>query len=526
MEERSNHASDTSKTERVNPTDKSFLEIGQELCLLLKAAAFRISSAFWNLVPLTWHKTVKCGLKLSLVTILVILAFVIGWYASKSKYGADDYTEQNVVSDSDLAGECNSNKKDANSCDMYYRCENGRYQHKHCPKFHNFDPHKLQCVWIHQSSCGKEEKDDGVVAPDIPESGAIPTLRQALAAEEMLTNHGDISVIKARLITLPSDDVELVEPGRRDNPANTKLVESIISSSDWDYLFPKRHPSYSYTNFLRAIAKFPAVCYASNPAVCRKVLATMFAHFTQETGDHNPSLQIPEWRQGLVHVQELGCDGRDCGYSANCGSNQWTARAWPCGKDDGGGFLSYHGRGAKQLSYNYNYGQFSTAMYGDSRYLLDNPHLVADTWLNFASAVWFFATPQPPKPSMLGVVEGDWKPNQSDLRSGLRVGFGLTTNIINGGIECGKGTETQQARNRVDYFRNFAKFLRVEVMGELGCARMKSFDASGSSIPTYWEQDWSTKYKCKLVSYQTPYSALIEGEYIKCVQDKFKITLS
>ena len=163
------------------------------------------------------------------------------------------------------------------------------------------------------------------------------------------------------------------------------------------------------------------------------------------------------------------------------------------------------------------------------RYLLDNPHLVADTWLNFASAVWFFATPQPPKPSMLGVVEGDWKPNQSDLRSGLRVGFGLTTNIINGGIECGKGTETQQARNRVDYFRNFAKFLRVEVMGELGCARMKSFDASGSSsgaIPTYWEQDWSTKYKCKLVSYQTPYSALIEGEYIKCVQDKFKIKLS
>ena len=28
------------------------------------------------------------------------------------------------------------------------------------------------------------------------------------------------------------------------------------------------------------------------------------------------------------------------------------------------------------------------------------PELVADTWLNFASAFWFFVTPQPPKPSM------------------------------------------------------------------------------------------------------------------------------
>ena len=167
-------------------------------------------------------------------------------------------------------------------------------------------------------------------------------------------------------------------------------------------------------------------------------------------------------------------------------------------------------------------------MYGDIRYLLDNPHLVADTWLNLASAVWFFATPQPPKPSMLGVVEGDWKPNQADLSGGLRAGFGLTTNIINGGIECGKGTETQQARNRVEYFRNFAKYMGVQMEGELGCGKMKKFGGAGTSagaVSTYWEQDWLTKYKCKLVNYQTPYSALVEGEYVKCIQEKFKVQL-
>ena len=34
----------------------------------------------------------------------------------------------------------------------------------------------------------------------------------------------------------------------------------------------------------------------------------MFAHFAQETGEHNQSDQdVEEWRQGLAHLRELGC---------------------------------------------------------------------------------------------------------------------------------------------------------------------------------------------------------------------------
>ena len=33
-------------------------------------------------------------------------------------------------------------------------------------------------------------------------------------------------------------------------------------------------------------------------------------------------------------------------------------------------------------------GAFSRAMFGDSSVLLRDPELVADTWLNFASALW------------------------------------------------------------------------------------------------------------------------------------------
>ena len=43
--------------------------------------------------------------------------------------------------------------------------------------------------------------------------------------------------------------------------------------------------------------------------------------------------------------------------SKNCGGGEWTAKAWPCGKLESGEWQRYHGRGAKQLSYNYNYGQ-------------------------------------------------------------------------------------------------------------------------------------------------------------------------
>jgi len=519
--------------EQSNPAEKSLLEISQDLSVLVKSTVIRFTQSFWDKVPLKWHEKLKLCLKTSLIVFFVVIVFLIGWYASRNSYYTADSDNNDLTSSYVYEGEdCIHNRDDPEDCSQFYFCNSGTLEHRHCPKFHHFDTVKLECLWIHQANCGSKSGDDDTsldTDTTTTDADGIPSLKKVLDDEVKLTSSDKINLIKARLVTLPSEEVELVQPGRSDNPSNTKLVESIITSEDWEFLFPARHKSYSYTNFLRAIAKFPAVCYSSNPDICRKVLATMFAHFTQETGAHNPSLQVPEWRQGLAYVEEVGCDARDCGYSANCATNQWTTKAWPCGKDSKGKFMSYHGRGAKQLSYNYNYGQFSSAMYdGDARYLLDRPELVADTWLNFASAVWFFATPQPPKPSMLGVVEGDWKPNQADLRAGLVSGFGLTTNIINGGIECGKGLETAQARNRVDYYRKFAQFLGVEIDNQLGCGRMKQFGASGASagaVATYWEQDWSEKFKCKLVSYQTPFSALVKGEYVKCVEQKFKIKL-
>merc|ERR1719232_2105110 len=389
---------------------------------------------------------------------------------------------------------------------------------------------------VPQSNTVNDESKD-VPAPVVTE--VIPTLEEIRATGDNLTSEGEISVWRKRLATLPSEQVEAVEPGRGENPDNTKLVESIITKEEWDYLFPKRNSEYTYDNFLKAIAKFPAVCDPEKgEATCRNVLATLFAHFTQETGAHNPNdEEVPEeWRQGLKYLVEIGCEEKDCGYSTknqyckeptydeNGRPDPWQAAAWPCGKKENGEYQSYHGRGAIQLSFNFNYGQFSASMFGDIRKLLDNPDLVKNTWLNFASAIWFYATPQPPKPSMLGTIVGDWEPSEEDKQRGIFPGFGVTTNILNGGIECNKGSETSSALNRAKYYKEFAKYLGVKIEGDTGCGRMKPFENKGD-VNLYWDQDWSKKYHCKLVKWTTTYSALAYNDYVRCVRDIYKINI-
>ena len=55
------------------------------------------------------------------------------------------------------------------------------------------------------------------------------------------------------------------------------------------------------------------------------------------------------------------------------------------------------------------------ALFGDASVLLDRPDLVASSWLNLASALWFLVTPQPPKPSMLEIITEEWSPNNADI---------------------------------------------------------------------------------------------------------------
>jgi len=375
----------------------------------------------------------------------------------------------------------------------------------------------------------------GPVPENPPEQpGGVPTRTQAEAREAQLTDNDFFRKVKASVRTLDNAAVEAVSPGAGTNPVNVRRVERLLPAAKWDYYFAAREASYTYTRFLQAVAKFPAVCddYADGrnaDAICRHALATMFAHFAQETGDHNASIPLPQWRQGLKYLREMGCDetGTSCGYNAECADPVFNT-VWTCGTNADGTYKKYFGRGAKQLSYNYNYGPFSQAMHnGDQSVLLKNPDLVASTWLNLASATFFFVFPQPPKPSMLHVIDGTWVPNAADTAAGAGNNFATTIMIIN--AECGTGTEKAAAQNRIDYYKEFARDLGWNVAGEqLSCASMGRFGpTSSAAYPIYWEKNWNGggDYQCQLVSYQTPYSALMPGNYVKCVEKNWGVSL-
>lgn len=361
------------------------------------------------------------------------------------------------------------------------------------------------------------------------------------ATEASLTNFPLFKQVQASIATRGNEVVTAVAPGKAGNPDNVKRVERILPEAKWNELFPLRNPSYTYTGLLQAIAKFSGVCmtYADgrdSEAICRKTLATMFAHFTQETGAHDPNSPVPQWKQALYFVRESGCseDTYGCPYNNECNPSTWQGQSWPCGKDAKGQYKQYFGRGAKQLSYNYNYGPFSDAMYGDVTVLLNKPELVADTWLNLASAVFFYVYPASPKPSMLHVVDGTWQPNAVDTAAGIKPGFGATTNVINGGIECGQGAEKPQSVNRIEYYKQHAAALGVPIAAseELGCKSQGRFAVGGAgALNIYWDQDWSYQanmpegksFACKLVGYQTAYFALKGGDYQRCVQKFFGV---
>eukprot|EP01067_Filipodium_phascolosomae_P004133 Filipodium_phascolosomae@DN2725_c1_g1_i8.p1 len=220
---------------------------------------------------------------------------------------------------------------------------------------------------------------------------AIPTVPYNMTKTEIATKIRELTsgpmmqkVIQSMRV-LPSDAVDDITPLNPNNPENVKRVESMFTNEQFEYVFVWRLSVYTYVGFLKGIGKFPAFCRTyedgrDSDAICRKSLAVMFAHFGQETGAHEQNPEIAEWRQALKHVREVNWNETSLnGYNLHCNrTDLWQTQTFPCGKflegPNTGHYKSYFGRGAKQLSYNYNYGPFSEFLYGSVTPLLQDPH--------------------------------------------------------------------------------------------------------------------------------------------------------
>jgi len=147
--------------------------------------------------------------------------------------------------------------------------------------------------------------------------------------------------------------------------------------------------------------------------------------------------------------------------------------AWGyCFKEESSGD-KYHGRGPIQLTGDYNYKAAGDALGYD---LINNPDLlVTDATVSFKTAVWFWMTAQAPKPSCHDVILGSWSPSNDDTAAGRVPGYGLLTNIINGGLECGTGTISDAQKGRIGFYQRYCSLLGVGTGSNLDCQNQKHF---------------------------------------------------
>lgn len=253
---------------------------------------------------------------------------------------------------------------------------------------------------------------------------------------------------------------------RRDKTTNESKVIRVDQhfNADWNQSKPIVTQGVDYGTFANE----------GNEITKKRELAAFLANIAQETTGGWDTAPGGRYAWGLHFREEVGY-GTPGAPLAYRDENNTSYPPAP-GK-------SYHGRGPIQLSWNYNYGQVSEFLYGDKSVLLNQPELVTqDAALAFQTAIWFWMTPQFPKPSAHDVLVGNWSPTAYDLQRNRLPGFGMTVNIINGGLECGKGTEIAKVTHRIGHYERFANILGVTTdldstndCSECGCSQMAPF---------------------------------------------------
>ena len=298
--------------------------------------------------------------------------------------------------------------------------------------------------------------------------------------------------------------------------AQTSPLDSLLTSTQWDALFPRRagtygaHPQgytsdfYSYANLKLAVEQMEDytvrirrkvgvwgalitverkasglvynyakvdTSWHANPTP-ESVVVADFADFAARSNDTNNRRELAAF---LANISKETTGGwqlpvgggsfgdyalwglyfvHEVGYtSANSAGAYSQAHAeYPPNPAKG-----YYGRGPIQLSWNYNYGQLSKFLYNNKNVLLNNPDSVQRNGvLAFQSALWFWMMPQCPKPSCHQVMHNLWTPDSTEYSAPkmYQKGFAHTNNIINGGLEC-RSTSSQAFTDKV--------FLRSEL---------------------------------------------------------------
>ncbi len=242
----------------------------------------------------------------------------------------------------------------------------------------------------------------------------------------------ELSSIK---IKVEKRDVWMYKITRTD--LSTKKSTVVRQDADWNEPWAQQKKHTAFT------VNFSSFCTEKTLETNKKELAAFLAQIAHETRGGEDG----KYNDGLMFLHELNTK-----LTYTNPNNVYPPVA---GK-------KYFGRGPMQISYNGNYGFASDCIFGDKNKLLQNPDLItSDAVTSFKTAIYFWMMPQNAKPSAHDVMAGNWQPTATDKASGRVPGFGMTTNIINGGIECNKGNNNFDMNDRAGYYQTFLKKLQV-----------------------------------------------------------------
>uniref|UniRef100_A0A0D9WG96 chitinase n=1 Tax=Leersia perrieri TaxID=77586 RepID=A0A0D9WG96_9ORYZ len=253
------------------------------------------------------------------------------------------------------------------------------------------------------------------------------------------------------------DDVVVQQGGGR-----VGGVASVVTGDLFDRMLPHRDDAscpargfYTYRAFVAAAAAFPAFAATGDNDTRKREVAAFLAQTSHATSGGPYSC-------GYCYKEVKGATSDFCVPNAR----------WPCAPGK-----AYHARGPMQIAYNYNYGAAGEAIGAD---LLGNPELVAtDPTVAFKTALWLWMTPPSPRspsqPSCHAVSTGQWTPTTEDRAAGRAPGYGLTTNILTGGLQCAAGGGGSGA-GRVAFYRRYCDVLGVSYGPNLDCSGQAPFD--------------------------------------------------
>ncbi len=212
-------------------------------------------------------------------------------------------------------------------------------------------------------------------------------------------------------------------------PADNRLGK-YVTQAMFNSAFPRRNAIYKYNKLLAAVDHFPDFASCCSTDGKKREVAAFLAHVQHESDN-------------LEAAEEYSPQSVYCTSSAE--------HACTAGK-------SYHGRGALQITHNYNYhfAQLLMAEKGKNIDLLARPEQVSvDDELVWMTALWFW-------------MQGD--PSYSTTMQSIFAsqGFGATIEKINGELECG-GRGPSEVTQRVKYFKEWCARLGVDPGADLRC---------------------------------------------------------